>query len=248
MAEKTTQLGLLLKFRKYLLAGLLTILPIWVTWMIVRFLLELFSNSGKPLIQALSGALADRAPAVSRWLDHPAFQSFLAVTTVVALLLAIGWFSTVFLGRKMLALFDSIIERIPLIKTIYGATKNLISSLQQKPDGVQRVVLIDFPSAEMKTVGLVTRTFKDSETGRELAAVYVPTTPNPTSGYLEIVPIDKVTSTPWTVDEAMTFIVSGGATAPKTIVYDRGVEPTAPVGTTDTETDGANPDPAPQET
>ncbi len=76
----------------------------------------------------------------------------------------------------------------------------------------------------MKTIGLVTRTLTDEDTGRELAAVYVPTTPNPTSGYLEIVPVENVTSTNWTVNEAMTFIVSGGAVAPERMHYDKGVD------------------------
>jgi uncharacterized membrane protein len=73
-------------------------------------------------------------------------------------------------------------------------------------------------------VGFVTRLLKDHRTGRELAAVYVPTTPNPTSGYLEIVPLDKVVSTDWSVDEAMTFIISGGAVAPDKVHYDGGME------------------------
>jgi len=71
----------------------------------------------------------------------------------------------------------------------------------------------------MKTVGFVTTTFQDSETGQELAAVYVPTTPNPTSGYLEIVPVGDLVSTQWNFEEAMTFIISGGAVAPDTISY-----------------------------
>jgi uncharacterized membrane protein len=99
--------------------------------------------------------------------------------------------------------------------------KKLITVLGDQPKGnVQRVVLINFPSSEMKTVGLVTRTMRDKTTGRELAAVYVPTTPNPTSGYLEIVPIENVVSTDWTMDEAMAFIVSGGAIAPETVTYE----------------------------
>ena len=71
----------------------------------------------------------------------------------------------------------------------------------------------------MKTVGFVTATFEDDETGEELAAVYVPTTPNPTSGYLEIVPMKSVVPTNWSFDEAMTFIISGGAVAPKNLSF-----------------------------
>ena len=78
------------------------------------------------------------------------------------------------------------------------------------------MVLIDFPHKERKSesVGFVTRVLREQGTGRELAAVYVPTTPNPTSGYLEIVPVERVTPTDWSVDEAMRFIISGGAARP----------------------------------
>jgi len=78
----------------------------------------------------------------------------------------------------------------------------------------QRVVLINFPSDSMKTIGLLTRTMTDSDSGRKLAIVYVPTTPNPTSGYIEIMPMEHVTSTDWTLDEAMNFIITAGAVAP----------------------------------
>jgi uncharacterized membrane protein len=83
------------------------------------------------------------------------------------------------------------------------------------------VVLVDFPHKEMKSVGLVTRILKEEGTGRELAAVYVPTTPNPTSGYLEIVPIEMLTPTDWTVDQAMSFIISGGAVSPESVPFTR---------------------------
>lgn len=92
--------------------------------------------------------------------------------------------------------------------------------LQQKPEQLQRVVLIEFPSSQMKTVGFVTRVMQDEVTGQSLAAVYVPTTPNPTSGYLEIVPVERLVSTDWSVGEAMTFIISGGAIAPDSIHFD----------------------------
>ena len=71
----------------------------------------------------------------------------------------------------------------------------------------------------MKAVGFVTRVLRDEASGAELAAVYVPTTPNPTGGYLELVPMDKLTPTDWTVDQAMTFIISGGAVSPGRIPF-----------------------------
>lgn len=72
------------------------------------------------------------------------------------------------------------------------------------------VVLINFPSSEMKTVGFVTQVVRDVDTGEELAAVYMPTAPNPTSGYMEIVPMAKVMPTDWTIEEGMQFVISCG--------------------------------------
>src|SRR5690606_29419745 len=99
-----------------------------------------------------------------------------------------------------------------------GGTKKLLSGLQSKPSGTQRVVLIDFPSPDLKSIGFVTRVFRDAG-GRELAAVYVPTTPNPTGGYLEIVPVERLTATDWSVDQAMAFILSAGAMAPDVLPF-----------------------------
>jgi uncharacterized membrane protein len=79
------------------------------------------------------------------------------------------------------------------------------------------VVLVDFPRRGMKVVGFVTRVMIEEGTGREMAAVYIPTTPNPTGGYLELVPVEELTPTDWTMDQAMAFIISGGAVAPDTL-------------------------------
>lgn len=97
-----------------------------------------------------------------------------------------------------------------------------MTMLSTKPAGTQRVVLIDFPSPELKSIGFVTRVFTDKQ-GREVAAVYVPTTPNPTGGYLEIVPVSKIIATDWSMDQAMAFILSGGAVGPEDLPH--GVHP-----------------------
>ena len=142
----------------------------------------------------------------------------------IILLYLLGWLATRVIGKRAISVFDALINRIPLVTTIYSSVKKLISAVQQKPYKVQRVVLIAFPTPEMKTVGFVTRILKDKHSGEDLAAVYVPTTPNPTSGYLEIVPLNQVISTDWNIDEAMTFVISGGAVAPEDIHYSKGVE------------------------
>ena len=76
----------------------------------------------------------------------------------------------------------------------------------------------------MKTVGFITRVLRDQATNEELAVVYVPTAPNPTSGYLEILPLAKVTVIDWTMDEAMTFVISGGVVSPDRVDYTPGGE------------------------
>jgi len=97
--------------------------------------------------------------------------------------------------------------------------RKLIGVLQSQPENIKRVVLIAFPHPGMRTVGFVTKVLEDEKTGQKLAAVYVPTTPNPTSGYMEIVPLEDLTPTDWSMDEAMTFILSAGAVSPDRIRY-----------------------------
>jgi len=209
------------RIRRYLIAGVLTAIPLWVTWLVVAFLVGLLRDLGKPLVEGLAGALRPSAPQIATWLTETWFQTVAAIVLVFVMLCGLGWLTTVVVGRQLLRLVDGLMNRIPMVHTIYGAVKKLLAAFQQKPDNVQRVVLIDFPTPEMKAVGLVTRTLRDADTGRELAAVYVPTTPNPTSGYLEIVPVDKLISTTMSFEEAMTFIVSGGAVAPERMNYEK---------------------------
>jgi uncharacterized membrane protein len=210
------------RLRRYFIAGLITVIPLWITWLLLRFLFQTVSAVGEPAVQWLAAQVGSRFPVIEGVLSSDTFQAVLAFVFVVAVIFALGMLTTVVGGRKIVTLFESFLDRLPLVRHIYGAVKKLTTVLQEKPGSdVQRVVLINFPSPEMKTVGLVTRVFEDMNSGRKLAAVYVPTTPNPTSGYLEIVPVDSLTPTDWTMDQAMSFIVSGGAIAPENIVYDK---------------------------
>ncbi len=212
--------------RRIFLAGLLTVIPLWVTWLVIAFLFRTVSAAGEPLVYWIAALSEERLPAVNAVLISPIFTNILSFLLVVACIYGLGLLTTFVAGRKLGEIFESFLHRLPFVKHVYRSVKKLTTVLQEKPAGdVQRVVLIDFPSPEMKTVGLVTRVFDDANSGLKLAAVYVPTTPNPTSGYLEIVPVERLTPTGWTMDEAMNFIVSGGAVAPKDIVFDR-ISPT----------------------
>jgi len=152
-------------------------------------------------------------PGAAGWLSQEWFQSIIAFIGTVIAFYVVGFATSRVFGQRLLDAFERLIGRIPLVHTIYGGTKKLMTMLSTKPAGTQRVVLIDFPSPELKSIGFVTRVFSDSA-GREMAAVYVPTTPNPTGGYLEIVPMTKLVATDWSMDQAMAFILSGGAVGP----------------------------------
>jgi len=202
-----------LHIKRYLVTGLLAFVPVWITWVVFKFVFTLLAGVGAPLVTGIIELVGLGAPAAARALHRDWVVSILAfVLTVVALYL-LGWLSTKVFGRRVLGALDRLFERIPLVHTIYGGVKKLMTLLRNKPGGTQRVVLIDFPSPELKSIGFVTRTFIDAA-GREVAAVYVPTTPNPTGGYLELVPTDRLIATDWSMDQAMAFLVSGGAVGP----------------------------------
>lgn len=213
-----------LRVKRYLLTGLLTFIPLWVTWAVFKFVLGLLAGIGAPLVAALQDVVDWRAPGASRAFSSGWMTSVLALALTLLALYLLGFVANRVIGRRVLDGFDALLARIPLVDTIYGGTKKLMSVLQQKPTGLQRVVLVDFPRRGMKVVGFVTRTMTEQGSGREMAAVYIPTTPNPTGGYLEVVPVEELTPTDWTMDQAMAFIISGGAVAPDTLPGPRHVD------------------------
>lgn len=206
-------------FKATLLAGLLTLLPVWLTWVVVKFVFVLLGDLSKPWVRPLSQRIAEGNPQWFGWFADAWVQTTIAMIATLLVILLVGWLARRVVGQRLLGWFETLVARVPLASIVYGSARKLLDILQTKPDGTQRVVLIDFPHTQMKSVGFVTRVIREQGSGRELAAVYVPTTPNPTSGYLEIVPVELVTPTDWSVDQAMSFIISGGAVAPETIPF-----------------------------
>ncbi|HTV85711.1 MAG TPA: DUF502 domain-containing protein [Dyella sp.] len=218
------------RLKRYLFTGLLTFLPLWVTWLVFKFIFNLLADLGAPLVAGVVAALNLWEPRIAAQLNQSWMIYALALLLTLTALYLIGFLATRVIGQRLLHAFDTLLQRIPLVQTIYGGTKKLMAVLQKKPSGLQRVVLVDFPRKGMKVVGLVTRVMIEEGTGREMAAVYIPTTPNPTGGYLEVVPVEELTPTDWTMDQAMAFIISGGAVAPETLP--------APPGTLSAQTPG----------
>ncbi|KRA51878.1 DUF502 domain-containing protein [Pseudoxanthomonas sp. Root630] len=207
--------------QKLFITGLLTLLPIWLTWVVIKFVFVLLSDISKPWVEPLSHRIAATFPQSLGWFNGLWVQNTIAMVATLFVILAVGALTRRVVGQRLLRWFEALIARVPLANVIYTSARKLLDMLETKPGSTQRVVLIDFPHRDMKSVGLVTRVMREEGSGRELAAVYVPTTPNPTSGYLEIVPVELLTPTDWTVDQAMSFIISGGAVAPDAMPFTR---------------------------
>ncbi|MDP2759108.1 MAG: DUF502 domain-containing protein [Sideroxyarcus sp.] len=201
---------------RHMLIGFFTVAPLWVTWMVFDFLLGILASVSTPLVRATGRVMYPFAETLA---SDSAFQKLIAIVLTLGGLYVIGMFASLVLGRKLLAMMETMLARLPLVQTVYGGTKRFLTSMRTPPVSGQRVVLISFPTPEMKTVGFVTKVMRDETTGRELAAVYVPTSPNPTSGYIEIVPLEDVVQTDWTMEDAMSFVMTGGANAPDWIRY-----------------------------
>lgn len=199
---------------RHILIGFFTLAPLWVTWLVLDFLFSLLANAGAPLLRGLAHGIEPLSATLAAWLLNPTVQYVLAALVTLAGFYGVGLLTSLVLGRKLIAFLEVQLNRLPLVQSIYGATKRFLLSLRQSPMAGQRVVLIAFPSPDMKALGFVTKVMTDPDTGRQLAAVYVPTSPNPTSGYIEIVPLEDVVQTDWSVEEGMTFVMTGGTNAP----------------------------------
>jgi uncharacterized membrane protein len=205
--------------RRYLVAGFLALLPLLVTWFLLSFVLNQLSSIGRPGVQALAGAAASVSPGLADLLLRPWFEFMLAVLVTLGAMYALGWATTNVLGKQVLALFELFLERVPVVQAIYGSAKRFVAAFNARPAGVQRVVLVRFPGPHMRAIGFVTKVMTDTDTGEEIAAVYLPTSPNPTSGYVELVPVSELIATEWTLEEAMSFVVTGGTSAPPTLHF-----------------------------
>jgi uncharacterized membrane protein len=209
-------------FQSNLIAGLLTVTPLIVVWLVFDFFLTTLSEWGHPLAVELTLFLDSHYPAMRPWLDNDAVRYAIGIVVALLALYSIGAIASRVVGQQLILLIENLIARVPGVQLVYSATKKLVDVLRHKPGSqTQRVVLLDFPSDGLKAIGFVMRTFPDARTGEELAAVYVPTAPNPTSGYLQIVPFTRLIQTDIQGDQAMSMILSGGAVTPDHITLSR---------------------------
>ena len=185
--------------RRTLVAGILVTLPIGITVLIFKFFFDLLDPILKEPLGLLPGP------------DIPG----IGFAALVVLVYIIGLVAAHVVGRRLIELGHRMLEVIPGVKTIYGTTRSAIELLSNSNSGEQRysgVVLIDFPRPGIQAIGLITSRMVDTN-GEEILAVYVPTTPIPSSGFLVMTPASTVTHTDMTVDDAMKVVISGGILA-----------------------------------
>jgi uncharacterized membrane protein len=200
--------------QRNVISGVITAGPFFITWLVFTFILGVLANAGLPLIKVLALPF----PADS-WFNQLWFQYVLAVILTIVLFYVIGRAMSEVVGRQMFALFETSLERLPLVNKIYGSVRQLLETLTAKKESGQRVVLIDFPIAGQKSIGFLTHAISDSTTGAPLAAVLVPQAINPSSAYLQFVPMHMITETDLTIEQAMSMLLTGGAVCPDSIRY-----------------------------
>jgi uncharacterized membrane protein len=196
-----------------ILAGILTVGPLLVTYLVFRFLLNLLAEAGLPLVKLLEPFMS--AP----WVTAPWMQPVLAVLLTLALLYVVGRLTSFVIGRQAFRLFEAILERLPFVAKVYTSVRQLLDTMMAKKDTSQRVVLVDFPIQGQKSIGFLTRTMTDDNTGVALAAVLLPNAINPTSAFLQILPLDRVIETNMNMEQAMSMLMTGGAVGPESISY-----------------------------
>lgn len=193
--------------RSYLLAGLVVWLPVLVTLVVLRFLIDL-------LDQTISLLPAAYRPEQLFGVHVPG----LGVLLSLVLLLITGIIATNIIGQQLVSWSESILERIPLVRSIYNAVKQVIQAVvATNSDAFRKVLLVEYPRQGMWTLAFQTGSANSeisTQAGDELVSIFVPTTPNPTSGFLMMVPKKDVVELSMTVEEALKFIISLGVMQP----------------------------------
>jgi uncharacterized membrane protein len=202
--------------RSVLVTGLLTAVPLFITIYIISIFYGFATHYTQGMADWMVSHLFGRT-------DSP-FLGFLRSTTSGGFAIAIALFivyilgllGSFFIGRQILAQIEHFIGNLPLIKGIYGTTKQVMAVFRQDGGGAgfQRVVLVEFPRLGTWTVAFVTNTVHDNATGK-LVCCFIPMTPNPTSGFFQMFPESQVRETDWTVDLGIKIVLSGGLLAPQ---------------------------------
>tara|TARA_Y100000590_G_C15638614_1_gene984015 strand:+ start:784 stop:1398 length:615 start_codon:yes stop_codon:yes gene_type:complete len=204
MPKEQKKRSIFARIRNYFIAGVVVLIPIGITVYLTLFLVSI---SSKILPKEINP---------NNYLPYeiPGLEIFISLILITF----IGWLSLSFIGKKLLDIFENVLKKIPILRTIYSAIGQMTDTFTKKNENKKNVVLVEYPRKGSWAVGFAT---KDNEgeisekTKKELVNVFVPTTPNPTSGFLLMFPKDEIIYLDLTFEEASKFIVSAGTSNPK---------------------------------
>ena len=203
MSTKEKKRSILARIRNYFIAGVVILIPIGMT---IYLTLLLVSISSKILPKEINpnNYLPYNIPGVE-------------ILTSIILITIIGWLSLSFIGKKLLDLFNNVLKKIPILRTFYSAVGQMTETFTKTNKGKKNVVLVEYPRKGSWAVGFATKENSGEisiKTKKDLINVFVPTTPNPTSGFLLMFPKDEVIYLDLTFEEASKFIISAGTSNP----------------------------------
>jgi len=204
MAKKGSKKSLSLTLRNYFITGVVVLIPIGFTLYLTKILIGISSNLIPKNINPNS-YLPFNIPGVE-------------IVISILLITIVGGLSLSFFGRRILKLIDDLFKRIPFLRTVYSAILQMTETFSKKDDGKRSVVLIEYPRKGVWAVGFATKENKGEmaqKIGKKLVNVFVPTTPNPTSGFLLMFPLEEVIYLNMSFEEASKFIVSAGTSTKK---------------------------------
>ena len=199
MSKKSKKKSISLTLRNYFITGVVVLIPIGFTLYLSKILIGISSNLIPKNINPNS-YLPFNIPGVE-------------IVISIILITIVGGLSLSFFGRRILKLIDDLFKRIPFLRTVYSAIVQMTETFSKKDDGKRSVVLIEYPRKGVWAVGFATKENKGEmakKTNQKLINVFVPTTPNPTSGFLLMFPKEDVIFLNMTFEEASKFIVSAG--------------------------------------
>ena len=203
MAKNKPKKSLLSSLRNNFIAGVVVLIPIGITLYLTVFIIN------------ISSKLIPKEINPNHYLPYniPGLEILIAVLIITI----IGWISLSFIGKRLFNLFETLLNKIPIIRTIYSAVEQLIETFTSSKSDKKTVVLVEYPRKGVYAVGFATKENTGEirkKAGKELLNVFVPTTPNPTSGFLLMFPKDEVIFLDLTFEEASKFIVSAGSFNP----------------------------------
>ena len=190
------------RIRNYFIAGVVVLIPIGITIYLTFF------------IMSISSKILPNEINPNHYLPYniPGLEIFISIILITL----IGWLSLSFIGKRLLLLFNAILKKIPILRTIYSAIGQMTETFTKNDKGKKNVVLVEYPRKGSWAVGFATKENTgeiSTKTKQNLINVFVPTTPNPTSGFLLMFPKEDVIYLDLTFEEASKFIVSAGTSS-----------------------------------